>query len=39
MLADECPQDTCYGVPLVRPPRQGSDKDPRKVHILLFTVI
>lgn len=31
MLADECPGLTCYGVPLVRPPKVGSDKDPRKV--------
>lgn len=31
MLADECPNVTCYGVPLVRPPKSGNDKDPRKV--------
>ncbi|THH17945.1 hypothetical protein EW146_g2941 [Bondarzewia mesenterica] len=30
MLADECPNSTCYGVPLVRPPRAGGEKDPRK---------
>lgn len=26
MLAEQCPNSTCYGIPLVRPP-----KDPRKV--------
>jgi hypothetical protein len=31
MLADECPRRTCYGVPLVRPPKAGREKDPRKV--------
>ncbi|KAH9963219.1 hypothetical protein BC827DRAFT_1129130 [Russula dissimulans] len=31
MLADECPKSTCYGIPLVRPPKTGRDKDPRKV--------
>jgi len=31
MLADECPNPECYGVPLVRPPRPGGGKDPRKV--------
>lgn len=31
MLADECPNTRCYGVPLVRPPKTGIDKDPRKV--------
>ncbi|KAG6895526.1 hypothetical protein C0992_000832, partial [Termitomyces sp. T32_za158] len=30
MLGDECPNNRCYGVPLVRPPKAGSDKDPRK---------
>ncbi|EIM88276.1 uncharacterized protein STEHIDRAFT_95335 [Stereum hirsutum FP-91666 SS1] len=30
MLADECPVSTCYGIPLVRPPKSGSDRDPRK---------
>lgn len=29
MLADECPNSQCYGIPLVRPPK--GDKDPRKV--------
>ncbi|KAF8812364.1 hypothetical protein BYT27DRAFT_7159669 [Phlegmacium glaucopus] len=30
MLADECPNESCYGVPLVRPPKSSNDKDPRK---------
>lgn len=31
MLADECPGPECYGIPLVRPPKPGGGKDPRKV--------
>jgi uncharacterized Zn finger protein (UPF0148 family) len=31
MLADECPNGGCYGIPLVRPPKVGNEKDPRKV--------
>lgn len=31
MLADECPNPNCYGIPLVRPPKAGGEKDPRKV--------
>lgn len=31
MLGEECPNTRCYGVPLVRPPKTGIDKDPRKV--------
>jgi uncharacterized Zn finger protein (UPF0148 family) len=31
MLAEECPGLRCYGVPLVRPPKPGGGKDPRKV--------
>ncbi|KAF8529067.1 hypothetical protein BU17DRAFT_73275 [Hysterangium stoloniferum] len=30
MLAEECPNESCYGVPLVRPPLPGKDKDPKK---------
>ncbi|KAJ6599146.1 hypothetical protein DFH09DRAFT_1130249 [Mycena vulgaris] len=30
MLADECPNARCFGVPLVRPPKAGGEKDPRK---------
>lgn len=30
MLADECPNSRCFGVPLVRPPLAGG-KDPKKV--------
>lgn len=36
MLADECPNPQCYGIPLVRPPKSGSEKDPRKVRWLLY---
>jgi len=38
MLADECPSSTCYGVPLVRPPTTGRDKDPRKECVVCGTV-
>ncbi len=31
MLGDECPSESCYYVPLVRPPRTGGEQDPRKV--------
>jgi hypothetical protein len=34
MLADECPNPRCYGIPLVRPPKTGMSKDPRKVSRL-----
>jgi len=37
MLANECPGPTCYGVPLVRPPKAGSDKDPRKECVICGT--
>ncbi|KDQ07471.1 hypothetical protein BOTBODRAFT_120035 [Botryobasidium botryosum FD-172 SS1] len=30
MLAEECPNESCYGVPLVRPPKTGGE-DPTKV--------
>ena len=30
MLADECPNADCYGIPLVRPPKTGTTIDPRK---------
>jgi Sjogren's syndrome/scleroderma autoantigen 1 (Autoantigen p27) len=33
MLAEECPNESCYGVPLVRPPKAGGGKDPRKVSL------
>ena len=36
MLANECPGPACYGVPLVRPPKAGSDKDPRKVRLAQY---
>lgn len=31
MLGDECPCETCYGIPLVRPPKSVDKIDPRKV--------
>ncbi|PAV21069.1 sjogrens syndrome scleroderma autoantigen 1 family [Pyrrhoderma noxium] len=33
MLADECPNEHCYGIPLVRPPLPGG-KDPRKECVI-----
>jgi hypothetical protein len=36
MLADECPNARCFGVPLVRPPKAGGEKDPRKVPSMCF---
>ncbi|KAH9999455.1 hypothetical protein BJV77DRAFT_977321 [Russula vinacea] len=38
MLADECPSSTCYGIPLVRPPTTGRDKDLRKECVVCGTV-
>jgi len=38
MLGEECPNTRCYGVPLVRPPKSGSDKDPRKECVICGTV-
>ena len=34
MLADECPNSGCYGIPLVRPPKAGTSVDPRKASNL-----
>ena len=31
MLGEECPNDTCHGIPLVRPPKPGG-RDARKVR-------
>jgi uncharacterized Zn finger protein (UPF0148 family) len=39
MLADECPGETCFGVPLVRPPKPGGGKDPRKVFDTLVPLL
>lgn len=41
MLADECPNGDCYGIPLLRAPRAGGDKDPRKVgqKLLFFFIL
>ncbi|KAL6299102.1 hypothetical protein BKA93DRAFT_872543 [Sparassis latifolia] len=38
MLADECPNPTCYGIPLVRPPNAGTGRDPRKECVICGTV-
>ncbi|EPS95377.1 hypothetical protein FOMPIDRAFT_1132570 [Fomitopsis schrenkii] len=38
MLADECPNPTCYGIPLVRPPKPGGQKDPRKECVVCGAV-
>ncbi|KAJ6614327.1 hypothetical protein B0H10DRAFT_2045728 [Mycena sp. CBHHK59/15] len=38
MLADECPNTRCFGVPLVRPPKAGGEKDPRKECVICGTV-
>jgi len=38
MLADECPGAECYGVPLVRPPKPGGGKDPRKECVICGSV-
>ncbi|KAJ7781328.1 hypothetical protein B0H16DRAFT_1358813 [Mycena metata] len=34
MLADECPNSRCFGIPLVRPPKAGGEKDPRKECVI-----
>ena len=39
MLGDECPNVRCYGVPLVRPPKKGGSKNPRKVRAKLDFVL
>lgn len=41
MLAEECPNEYCYGVPLVRPPKAGGGKDPRKVtgSLVIFVAV
>ncbi|KAH7916187.1 hypothetical protein BJ138DRAFT_1140362 [Hygrophoropsis aurantiaca] len=38
MLGEECPNTRCYGVPLVRPPKAGGEKDPRKECVVCRTV-
>lgn len=38
MLADECPNPGCYGIPLVRPPKPDGGKDPRKECVACGTV-
>jgi len=42
MLGEECPNETCHGIPLVRPPKSGIDKDPRKQCVIcdnLYTTV
>ncbi|KAG7097051.1 hypothetical protein E1B28_004442 [Marasmius oreades] len=34
MLAEECPNNQCFGVPLVRPPKPGGEKDTRKECVI-----
>ncbi|KAI0676830.1 hypothetical protein C8Q78DRAFT_48192 [Trametes maxima] len=34
MLADECPNLNCYGIPLVRPPKVQATIDPRKECVI-----
>ncbi|KAI0771469.1 hypothetical protein BD413DRAFT_475844 [Trametes elegans] len=34
MLADECPNPNCYGIPLVRPPKAQATIDPRKECVI-----
>jgi hypothetical protein len=36
LLGDECLNEECFGVPLVRPPKAGGEKDPRKVRYELL---
>ncbi|TFK43614.1 hypothetical protein BDQ12DRAFT_675273 [Crucibulum laeve] len=38
MLADECPNAGCFGVPLVRPPKVGGETDPRKECVICGSV-
>ncbi|KZP32889.1 hypothetical protein FIBSPDRAFT_1036513 [Athelia psychrophila] len=38
MLAEECISPGCFGVPLVRPPKAGGDKDPKKECVICGTV-
>jgi len=38
MLAEECPNSTCFGVPLVRPPKVGGGKDSRKECVICHGV-
>ncbi|KAI0959430.1 hypothetical protein AcW1_004253 [Taiwanofungus camphoratus] len=38
LLATECLNPSCYGIPLVRPPKTGSEKDPRQECVVCGTV-
>lgn len=36
MLGDECPNDDCYYVPLVRRPKSAGEEEPKKVEFVSF---
>lgn len=38
MLGDECPNDACYGIPLVRPPKQGGIISPTSVSTMKLMI-
>lgn len=38
MLGEECPNIRCYGIPLVRPPKGGEERDHRKECVICGTV-
>jgi len=38
MLADECPNSNCFGIPLVRPPQAGYEKSTKKECVACGTV-
>ncbi|KAG2754680.1 hypothetical protein P692DRAFT_20718552 [Suillus brevipes Sb2] len=38
MLGEECPNIRCYGIPLVRPPKSGEERDPRKECVICGTL-
>ncbi|KAG2013742.1 hypothetical protein CC2G_010621 [Coprinopsis cinerea AmutBmut pab1-1] len=38
MLGEECPNSTCYGVPLMRPPNQGEEMSPNKECVICCNV-
>ncbi|KAH8830829.1 hypothetical protein DL96DRAFT_1594475 [Flagelloscypha sp. PMI_526] len=38
MLGEECINEACVGIPLVRPPSNGTDKDPRKECVVCGAV-
>lgn len=38
MLADECPNSSCYGIPLVRPPQPGDEKSTKRECVACGTL-